>query len=179
MRNSTVSIASWNVNSLRRRVEALSWLAAERRPVILCLQETKVDVALFPCVEVAALGYPHQAFTGMKARNGVAILSKFPLLDVEVRDLCGRTYSRHILASVATENLLGTLEIHSLYVPAVGKLADPMKNEKFRHKLEFLTEQTHWWAARSSSANRVLAGDLNIAPPSRRLGRRCSPQKSR
>ena len=95
----------------------------------------------------------------MKAHNGIAILSKFPLLDVEIRDWRGRSDSRHILASVATKNLLGTLEVHSLYVPAGGKLAEPMKNGKFRHKLEFLKEQTHWWAARGSGTNRVLTGD--------------------
>jgi len=164
MSNSTISIASWNVNSLRRRIEALGWLAAERKLDILCLQETKVVESLFPSDEIAALGYPHQAFAGIKAVNGVAILSKFPLLDVEVRDWCGRRDCRHILAWVETGTPLGKLEVHSLYVPAGGNLADPVRNEKFRHKLEFLTEHTHWWTARGAGSNRVLAGDFNIAP---------------
>ena len=59
MSNSTISIASRNVNSLRCRIEALSWLAAKRRPNILCLQEIKVIDPLFPSAEVATLGYPH------------------------------------------------------------------------------------------------------------------------
>ena len=164
MSNSTISIASWNVNSLRRRIEALGWLAAERKLDILCLQETKVVESLFPSNEIAALGYPHQAFAGIKAVNGVAILSKFPLLDVEVRDWCGRRDCRHILAWVETGTPLGKLEVHSLYVPAGGNLADPVRNEKFRHKLEFLAEQAHWWAARGAGSNRVLAGDFNIDP---------------
>ena len=145
-------------------MEALGWLVAERDPDILCLQETRVDDSLFPETEVAALGYQHQAFIGMKAHNGVAILSKFPLLDVDTKDWRGRSDCRHILASVITGKPIGALEVHSLYVPAGGNLADPMKNEKFRHKLEFLEEQTHWWKARGAGTNRVLAGDLNIAP---------------
>ena len=165
MSNGTICIASWNVNSLRRRMKALGWLVAERDPDILCLQETRVKDPLFPKTEIAALGYQHQAFSGMKAHNGVAILSKFPLLDVETKDWRDQDDCRHILASVVTGELLGTLEVHSLYVPAGGNLADPMKNEKFRHKLEFLEEQIHWWEARGAGTNRVLAGDLNITAP--------------
>ena len=71
MSNSTISIASWNMNSFRCRIEALSWLAAKRRPDILCLQETTVVESLFPRAEVATLGYPHRAFASIKACNGV------------------------------------------------------------------------------------------------------------
>ena len=71
MSNSTISIASRNVNSLRCRIEALRWLAAKRRPDILCQQETKVLDPLFPSAEVATLGYPHQTFAGIKTYNGV------------------------------------------------------------------------------------------------------------
>ena len=68
------------------------------------------------------------------------------------------------MASVKTGTPLSKLEAHSLYVPAGGNLADPIKNEKFLHKLEFSPEQTHWWTARGAGTNRVLAGDFNIAP---------------
>ena len=71
MSNSTVSIASWSTDSLRYRIEALSWLAAKRRPHMLCLQETSVVGSLFPSAEVVTLGHPHQAFAGIKAYNGV------------------------------------------------------------------------------------------------------------
>ena len=68
------------------------------------------------------------------------------------------------MASAETGTPLSKLGAHSLYVPAGGNLADPIKNEKFLHKLEFLPEQTHWWTARGAGTNRVLAGDFNIAP---------------
>ena len=71
MSNSTVSTASWNTNSLRFYIEALSWLAAKRRPHMLCLQETSVVGSLFPSAELVTLDYPHQAFAGIKAYNGV------------------------------------------------------------------------------------------------------------
>ncbi len=158
------SIASWNVNSLRRRLQCLAWFAEECAPDVICLQETKVIDELFPSADIAAMGYPHQAFTGMKAYNGVAIISKVPLSDPEVKPWCGRDDARHIFASVQTGTAIGTLEVHNLYVPAGGDLADPLKNPKFDHKLSFLTELTHWWAARGAGTKRVMAGDFNIAP---------------
>ncbi|MEK9724792.1 MAG: exodeoxyribonuclease III [Rhodospirillaceae bacterium] len=158
------SIASWNVNSLRRRLDALGWFADEVGPDVICLQETKVVDALFPADAVAALGYPHQAFAGIKGYNGVAILSRRPLGAVEVRPWCGRDDARHIQASVDTGTALGTLEVHSVYVPAGGEKPDPLTNAKFAHKLAFLTELAHWWAARGDGPNRVMAGDFNIAP---------------
>ena len=157
-------IATWNVNSLRRRLQALAWFVDETGPDIICVQETKVIDELFPSQEIAAMGYPYQAFTGMKAYNGVAILSRVPLADREVHSWCGRRDARHISARADTLTDLGTLEVHNLYVPAGGDVADPLKNPKFDHKLTFLTELTHWWAARGPGEQRVMVGDFNIAP---------------
>ena len=74
-----LSIGTWNVNSVRVRLEALARLVREQAPDVLCLQETKVEDHLFPAVEIAVMGYPHQAVRGMKGYNGVAILSRLPL----------------------------------------------------------------------------------------------------
>lgn len=158
------SAATWNVNSLRRRLEALAWFADEIAPDVICLQETKVIDGLFPAAAIAAMGYPHQVFTGMKAYNGVAIVSKVPLINPEVKSWCDRDDARHIFAGVETGTRLGCLEVHNLYVPAGGQIADPLKNPKFAHKLAFITELTHWWAARGAGAGRIMAGDFNIAP---------------
>ncbi len=111
------------------------------------------------------MGYPHQAISGMKSYNGVAILSRHPLIDPEQPDWCGRADCRHIFASVDTSGPLGEIEVHCLYVPAGGDVADPLKNPKFAHKLDFIDAQTHWWAARGNDGHsRFLMGDLNIAP---------------
>mgnify|MGYP003337922255 CR=1 FL=1 len=71
-------IASWNVNSVRMRLDQIrAWLAAES-PEVLCLQETKVADALFPHEAFQELGYG-AAISGQKAYNGVAILSRLPI----------------------------------------------------------------------------------------------------
>ena len=74
-------IATWNVNSLRVRLEILvPWLAQDG-PDIVCLQETKVTDDLFPTQVLADIGY-QVAFTGQKTYNGVALLSRLPMTDV-------------------------------------------------------------------------------------------------
>ena len=67
-------IVTWNVNSVRLRLALLERLAAEAAPDVICLQETKASDEVFPHEAIAALGYRHMAFRGMKSYNGVAIL---------------------------------------------------------------------------------------------------------
>lgn len=158
-------IATWNVNSLRRRLEGLGRLVDWLSPDVVCLQETKVPDALFPAAEVAALGYPHQAIRGMKAYNGVAVLSRLPLEDIGTRDWCGRSDCRHVWATVRHPESGQAVEVHSLYLPAGGDVPDPDENPKFEHKLCFLDELAAWSAAtRNEGKSVVLTGDLNVAP---------------
>ena len=165
----TLTIATWNVNSVRKRIKGLAALADEHAPDVICLQETKATDDVFPAAEIAAFGYPHQAIHGIKGYNGVAILSKLPLADVETHAWCDKADGRHVEATVVPGNGLPPLEIHSLYVPAGGEVPDPVRNPKFAHKLRFLAEQETWWAARGpkrdrSAPARILAGDFNVAP---------------
>ena len=76
----SLRVATWNINSLRLRLPLLKELAAALDPDVICLQETKVPDPLFPTESPAGLGYPHVVFRGMKGYNGVAILSRLPLL---------------------------------------------------------------------------------------------------
>ena len=152
-------IATWNINSVRMRAGHLERLDELASPDVVCLQETKVVDELFPHDAVADL-YPHRHVRGMKAYNGVAILSKLPFTAKGGRDWCGREDARHISVKVA-----GGIEIHNFYVPAGGDVPDPKKNDKFAHKLAFLDEMTNWLGEIASPrAKRVLVGDLNIAP---------------
>src|SRR6202011_3108277 len=73
-------IATWNINSLRLRLPLLKELIAALEPDVICLQETKVPDELFPGEAPAQLGFPHVLFRGMKGYNGVAILSRLPIL---------------------------------------------------------------------------------------------------
>ncbi len=161
----TFSITTWNVNSIRKRLDGLNALIEEEAPDVICLQETKVQDHLFPARDIADMGYPHQAISGMKGYNGVAILSKFKLIDPEPLSWCEKEDCRHITARINSGADAQEIEIHCLYVPAGGDVPDPLKNSKFAYKLDFLDAQTHWWAARGSSGRpRILVGDFNVAP---------------
>ena len=154
-----MKIATWNINSVRLRLDLLKRFVNDSGPDVICLQETKVTDEQFPADAIAGLGYPHQAVRGMKGYNGVAILSKLPLEEAGGRDWCGRRDARHVSASV------GGLELHNFYVPAGGDVPDPALNGKFAHKLEFLDELARWFRRRrDGQAKRMLVGDLNIAP---------------
>jgi exodeoxyribonuclease-3 len=152
-------LVTWNVNSVRLRLEQLARVDAALRPDVLCLQETKVVDSLFPREAFAALGYEHLALLGQKSYNGVAIAARRPLTDVTVQNWCGRDDCRHLIARV------DGIEVHCLYVPAGGDIPDPDINEKFAHKLAFLDALTQWFGEqRASDQPKVLLGDLNIAP---------------
>ena len=73
-----LKIATWNVNSIRIRIEHLAQLAKEENPDILCLQEVKAKEDDFPFCTIRSLGFPHIALYSIPGYNGVAILSKEP-----------------------------------------------------------------------------------------------------
>lgn len=155
----SLRIATWNVNSVRLRGEALRRLAEEHAPDILCLQETKVADELFPTDLFDELGYAHKLIHGQKAYHGVAILSRVPLTEPQTRQWCGMNDSRHAYAV-----LPGNMVLHNFYVPAGGDIPDPDANPKFAHKLAFIDEVTAWFGESGQQRRQLLVGDLNIAP---------------
>lgn len=157
-----LTIATWNINSLRLRQGLLPGLIADLGADIICLQETKVPDPLFPESLGAELGFPYVLKRGMKGYNGVAIFSRLKLTLAEnTPDWCGKTDCRHISATVETGD--APLTVHNFYVPAGGDIPDPDQNEKFAHKLEFIAQtQAHFASYPPHRA--VLVGDLNIAP---------------
>ena len=154
-------IVSWNVNSIRQRVEHLQRFTQEAKPDVLCLQETKVVDEDFPAEAMAAMGYKHQLIQGQKSYNGVAILSRKPFEKEEVKIWCGKDDKRH-----AAVTLKGGLEVHNFYVPSGGPKPDPEANEKFAHKLQFYDELAKWARAlkRRKGAKVLAVGDMNVAP---------------
>ena len=126
-------------------------------PDVLCLQEIKVADPLFPAEALTELGFIHQAVRGMKSYNGVAILSRLPLRNIDNRNWCGKEDCRHVQAEI------DGITVHNFYVPAGGDIPDPELNDKFAHKLRFLDETTAWFAGQSDHPA-LLLGDLNIAP---------------
>lgn len=156
----TITFATWNINSVRLRWRLLEKLLRAAAPDVIALQETKTPDEFFPAQELRDLGYAHQLFTGMKGYNGVALLSKMPLLPLPAVDWCGKGDCRYIAARLPN----GT-EVHNYYVPAGGDIPDPALNKKFAHKLDFVAEATaHWRQQTANQAPKILLGDLNIAP---------------
>ena len=152
-------IVTWNINSVRLRIELVCRLLDETGADVLCLQETKAPDETFPDEPLAARGYAHIHKHGMKGYNGVAIIARQPFVDHEIRHWCERQDCRHAVAT-----LPGSVELHNVYVPAGGDIPDPALNDKFAHKLRFLDENTAYFAAKPRDARMILVGDLNVAP---------------
>lgn len=155
-----ITVCSWNINSVRLRIDSVEKFLLEYQPDVLCLQETKVVNDQFPDKMFRKLGYAHIALNGQKAYHGVAILSRLPFQAVDMREFCGKGDTRHIAVT-----LPGGIEVHNFYVPAGGDEPDPEVNDKFAHKLAFLDEMAEWFTAwRRKSKHQILTGDLNVAP---------------
>jgi exodeoxyribonuclease-3 len=156
-------IATWNVNSVRTRLDqVLAWLAAEQ-PEVLCLQETKVADELFPLAPFRALGY-EAAISGQKAYNGVAILSRLPIEDVQVGfaallpddpEAPGLGEQKRVISAQ-----IAGLRVLNLYVPNGSSL----RSEKYAYKLEWLACLKRYLDAQERQGEPlVMVGDFNIA----------------
>jgi exodeoxyribonuclease-3 len=153
-------IATWNVNSIKQRIDNLSAWLAERQPDIVCLQETKCIDDAFPREPIEALGY-NVAVHGQKTFNGVAILSKFKFDEVIPR-LPGDTeddHARFIEATVSTAQ--GVLRIASIYLPN----GNPPNTDKYPYKLKWMSRLLEYSKERLKAEEPlVLAGDFNVIP---------------
>ena len=154
-------IATWNVNSIRQRLDhLLAWLR-ETAPDIVCLQETKSIDEAFPREPIEAAGY-NVAFHGQKAFNGVAILSKLPFDEVTPR-LPGDPEDDHarFLEAVVSLPAGGALRIASIYLPN-GNPPDP---EKYAYKMRWMDRLLRYVPGRLALEEPlVLAGDFNVIP---------------
>lgn len=154
-----MKIISWNINSVRLRLPLVLKLLAQTQPEVVCLQETKCPDEHFPHEALAGAGYPHQVIRGEKSYNGVAILSKLPILSSSIERHGGNEHTRHI--SAVLEN---GVDIHNFYIPAGGDEADVESNPKFSHKLQFLEDITAWSKLQRADRKQIIVGDFNIAP---------------
>jgi exodeoxyribonuclease-3 len=164
----SLTVATWNINSVRLRINNVKRYLRMRKPDVLCLQETKCPDELFPHMAFEALGYKHRLVQGMKSYNGVAIVSKVPFTAMNVHHRCGKEDCRHI--EVALDAGGDPILLDNLYIPAGGDVADPNLNDKFAHKLDFYREIADWYAVRKPvpgakrGLRRIAVGDLNVAP---------------
>jgi exodeoxyribonuclease-3 len=153
-----VKIATWNVNSLRVRLDHVrDWLTSAE-PDVLGLQETKLTDDKFPIGDFEELGY-QCAFSGQPTYNGVALISREPATDVATSLKGFEDPQRRVLAAT-----VGGVRILNLYVPN-GQSVD---SEKYEYKLAWLSALT---AQLRDDLERyehvVVMGDFNIAPADR------------
>jgi|UniRef100_UPI004047D44E exodeoxyribonuclease III len=162
-------IATWNVNSVRTRLDqVVAWLEQER-PEVLCLQETKVTDELFPREAFEALGY-QVVISGQKAYNGVAMLSLLPLEDVQIGfeallpsdpEAPGLSEQKRVISA-----LVDGVRVLNLYVPNGSSLS----SEKYAYKLEWLACLQRYLAVQENQGDPLcMVGDFNIGPEDRDL----------
>jgi exodeoxyribonuclease-3 len=153
-------IATWNINSIKQRMDNLAAWLSERQPDLVCLQETKCTDEAFPREPLEALGY-NVAVHGQKTFNGVAVLSKFPLDEVTARlpgddaDL----HARFLEAVVSTSG--GALRVATVYLPN----GNPPDTEKYSYKINWMDRLIDYARERLRLEEPlVLAGDFNVIP---------------
>lgn len=161
-----IKVTTWNVNSVRFRIDLVAKFIKAARPDVLCLQETKCPDDAFPMKRFRRLGYEYAAINGQKGYHGVAILSRIPFDATSARGFCGKNDCRHVTVTFGEKaKLKDPLTLHNLYVPAGGDIPDPALNHKFEHKLAFLDEMNASTDVHVKGNERaILLGDLNVAP---------------
>ena len=153
-------IATWNVNSVRQRLDhLLTWLR-ETSPDVACLQEIKCVDEQFPREAIEALGY-NVVTHGQKTFNGVALLSKLPFDETRPR-LAGDdddVQSRFLEGVVSLKH--GVVRVACLYLPN----GNPANTEKYPYKLKWISRLIEYSRERLKSEETfVLAGDFNVIP---------------
>jgi len=149
-------ILTWNVNSLRMRLERLLGVLERHQPDVACLQELKTAEEEFPALELKGAGY-HASFVGQKTYNGVAVVTRKPHSRIErsFADGVDDPQARFIACDVDGIRAL------SVYVPNGGEVG----SEKWLYKLEWL-KRLRRYLDRNEDRKSPLAvcGDFNVAP---------------
>jgi exodeoxyribonuclease-3 len=149
-------VASWNINSLRKRQDRLfAWLETTK-PDVVCLQETKCTDEQFPELALRAVGY-YAAFHGEKSYNGVAILSKTELHEVR-SSLCDEEKDTQARVIAATIN---QVRVYSVYAPNGQSIGSPA----YDYKLKWYTRLRNCLTNELGPDRKlIVAGDFNVAP---------------
>ncbi len=149
-------IVSWNINSLRKRMERLLGWLGETSPDIVCLQETKCTDEQFPAEALRAAGYA-AVFHGQKSYNGVAILAKEEPREMRT-GLCDEVADDQARVIAAT---VGPVRVISVYAPNGQAVGSPA----YQYKMEWYRRLTNCLREEEGALERVIVcGDFNVAP---------------
>lgn len=155
-----MKIATFNVNSIKARVDTVLTWFKQAQPDVACLQEIKCETQAFPHLEFESMGY-HCAVLGQKSYNGVALISKHPIEDVRMGlpDSEGDDHARYIEGVIATKT--GAVRVASLYAPN----GNPADTDKYPFKLKWMDRlNAHVRELLAHEEPLVLGGDYNIIP---------------
>jgi exodeoxyribonuclease-3 len=153
-----MKFATWNVNSLNVRLpHVLDWVR-DNQPDVLCLQETKQEDSKFPYEALLEAGY-ESAHIGQKTYNGVAILSRHPIMDIQRNIPNFEDDQQRILAAT-----INGIRVICAYIPN-GQAVD---SDKYQYKIRWLDALNAWLKTELISHPKlILLGDYNIAPEDR------------
>lgn len=173
-----MKIATFNVNSIRRRLSIVLACLEKHRPDVLCLQETKVQDAEFPVLPFVAAGY-HVVFRGMKGYNGVATVSRTPADEVAYGFHAGKDAEDVRVLRV----VINGITVINTYAPQGFDIESP----KYQYKLKWFKRLRAYFAKHLSPAAPVVwCGDMNVAPrpidvhsPEKHLKHVCSHEAAR
>ena len=152
-----MKIATWNINSIKSRINhVLKWCEVNR-PDVLCLQETKCVDEKFPYAKFRAAGYLHIEHLGERAYNGVAILSKLPLTKLQKNLPREKTPAQSRLLA----GTIGDIRIVNVY----GPHGTSQGTDKYQFKLDWIARLRKYFdKSFGTDENVILCGDLNVAP---------------
>jgi len=152
-----MKIASWNINSIKSRLQHVINWSDRNQPDVLCLQETKCPDDRFPEKKLREIGFEHQAFFGEAVYHGVAILSRHPLDEVR-RGFPNDVEDEQRRLVAATVN---GVRIVNIYAPHGTKLG----SDRYRYKLAWFQKLRRYFDENYMvNDDVVLCGDLNVAP---------------
>jgi len=150
-----MKLVTWNVNSLKVRLEQVQHWLTENQPDVLCLQETKTEDKNFPLAELQQAGF-QVVYSGQKTYNGVAIISKHALTDVQYGLPNFEDQQKRMIA--ATTN---GVRVVCVYIPN----GESLESDKYQYKLAWLKALLAWLEGELQRHPRLaLLGDYNIAP---------------
>ena len=160
-----LKITTWNINSVRLRIDLVAKFLKSARPDVLCLQETKCPDDAFPLKRFQRLGYAHAALNGQKGYHGVAVLSRLPFETIEHSRTSAARPTAVICPVVLGERagLKDPITLHNFYVPAGGDEPDPEINPKFRAQARL--------PRRDARATALAPGESRTRDPGRRSQR--------
>ena len=152
-------ISSWNVNSVRARIENIKSYLLKYKPDILMMQEIKTEDLNFPYDDFSSMDYESHVF-GQKSYNGVAIISKGKLKNIR-KDLIKDKLKQSRIISAEMEYKKKNIQLINIYTPN----GNPVDTEKYDYKKKWLNDLIKQLKNLSKkNQNIILAGDFNIIP---------------